>query len=364
MAFDNDRPDSGFALLGLVPSQPSESATAALDPSAPLTRRQARELENRSAPEVVAAVPVAVTPPAPIVFEAIRASQPDVRQPDFPMRSAIATSPLRKRSTAKRSKAKRETVKREIRQGKATTRPVGRRPRSSAGSRVLSFGAMLFAGALLVGMSVPANAFMSDDYMVPGNVAVLAGTASSDNSEKLPGQTLAVADDVAISAPSRDGYEVISYAQVLALKYANISYSYTVTSGAVRWPFPYAVPITDGFGERVGGFHKGVDFVPGVGTPIYAIADGTVKHAGEDYTGYGNNVIIEHTIADQNIESLSAHMQSGSSPIVTGQQVKVGDFLGLVGDTGLSYGAHLHFEIHVNGVPVDPFAWLQANAIN
>ena len=110
---------------------------------------------------------------------------------------------------------------------------------------------------------------------------------------------------------------------------------------------------------------RGVDFVPGGGTPIYAIADGTVKHAGEDQSsGYGNHVIITHTINGQSIESITAHMVSGSSPIVTGQRVKVGDFLGLVGDTGISYGAHLHFEIHVEGVPVDPFAWLQANAVN
>lgn len=350
MAFDNDRPDSGVAPPRLPPSQPSAFEAAALYPSAPLTRRQSRALENRSAPEAVAAVPVAVTPSAP-------------------MRTAIATTPLRKRSTAKSATVKRSTVKRELRRGKATTRPVGRRPGASAGSRILSFGAMLFAGALLVGMSVPANAFMTDDYMVQGTVAVLAGTASagtasSDNSEKLPGQTLAVADDVASSAPARDGYEVTSYREMLALKYANISYTYKATTGAVRWPFPYGVQITDGFGERWGGFHKGVDFVPGGGSPIYAIADGTAKHAGEDYTGYGNYVVIEHTIGGQSIQSLSAHMVSGSSPIVTGQQVKVGDFLGLVGDTGLSYGAHLHFEIHVNGVPVDPFAWLQANAIN
>jgi murein DD-endopeptidase MepM/ murein hydrolase activator NlpD len=57
-------------------------------------------------------------------------------------------------------------------------------------------------------------------------------------------------------------------------------------------------------------------------------------------------------------------MIAGSSPLVVGQTVKVGDLVGLVGSTGASTGAHLHLEIHLDGVFVDPFAWLQANAVN
>ena len=50
--------------------------------------------------------------------------------------------------------------------------------------------------------------------------------------------------------------------------------------------------------------------------------------------------------------------------LADGNTFKVGDFIGLVGDTGTSYGSHLHFELHVDKVPVDPFAWLTANAVN
>ncbi|WP_411353280.1 M23 family metallopeptidase [Microcella daejeonensis] len=52
----------------------------------------------------------------------------------------------------------------------------------------------------------------------------------------------------------------------------------------------------------------------------------------------------------------------GLVPLVVGQQIKAGEFIGQVGSTGASTGAHLHFEIHLDGVPVDPYAWLTANA--
>ncbi|MCU1441656.1 MAG: family metallopeptidase [Rhodoglobus sp.] len=292
-----------------------------------MTRRQARELENAAA----ARVPAKVVP----------------AKAEYPRRSVATTSP------------KLVQVKRTVKRGKASTRPSTRRPGSSASSKFLSLGAMLFAAALLVGMSVPANAFISAE-----SLSADASPLRVAQKEVLPAQSLAVSPDVASIAPIRDNYEVISYAQLLQLKYSGASYAYTATTGAVRWPFPYHVPITDGFGERVGGFHKGVDFVPGGGTPIYAIADGIASVAGEDYSGYGNHVIIQHDLGGVDVESLYAHMISGSSPIVQGQEVKVGDFLGLVGDTGVAYGAHLHFEIHINKVPIDPFAWLQANAVN
>ena len=106
----------------------------------------------------------------------------------------------------------------------------------------------------------------------------------------------------------------------------------------------------------------GVDFTPGNGTPIFVIADGTVIEARDDYYGFGNHVIIEHQINGHTITTLYAHMQHGSSTLVVGQAVKVGDLIGLVGQTGTATGPHLHLEITVDGVKVDPFAWLKANA--
>jgi murein DD-endopeptidase MepM/ murein hydrolase activator NlpD len=84
--------------------------------------------------------------------------------------------------------------------------------------------------------------------------------------------------------------------------------------------------------------------------------------ASEFGRGYGQFVYIEHEINGQSILSVYAHMQRNSSPLRVGDTVQVGDFLGLVGNTGTSTGPHLHLEIRINGDYVDPFAWLKENA--
>ncbi len=243
----------------------------------------------------------------------------------------------------------------------ATTTVVVRRPaapakRKKAASSLLSFGALLFAGALLVGVSVPANAFMSD-------AAPLAAATAA-----IEGQSVAVSADAKAADTTRAAYTVTSYAELLRARYGNRTYNYTVGSGPVQWPFPYAVPISDGYGERVApcrgcsSFHKGTDFTPGGGSAIYAIAAGTVTHAEVSDYGMGNNIIIDHVVNGVRVQSMYAHMQMSSSPLKVGDVVNVGDYVGLVGDTGTAIGAHLHLEIFVNGVNVDPYAWLKTNA--
>ncbi len=283
-----------------------------LEPT-PLTRRELREREQ------------------------LRQARPS----ELPKRSAIAP-----KGRGRMSRSTRRAVSKSLQQK-------GNR-RTSLASKLVSVVALLFAGTLVVAVSIPANLFVTDASAVTDDAPVA----------DVETQSLKVSAEAQDAAPVRDSFEAISYAQALALKYAGVDYGYEVTSGAVRWPFPYAVPITDGFGPRDGGFHKGVDFVPGAGTPIYAIADGVATTATFDNSGYGQHVVLQHNLGGVDVESLYGHMIEGSSPIVLGQQVKVGDFLGLVGDTGVAYGAHLHFEIHIDKVPVDPFAWLQANAVN
>jgi len=289
-------------------------------------------------------------------------SQPLTRRQSRDADSARAVASTRSAGPSRtKSRAARAARPTSVRRTLSSTKPVSSRPqgRQSVPRRIFSFGALLFVAALVVGMSVPANAFFSDSSTM---VAVTAPAS-------LPGQSVEVSEDAVAALPVRDGYEVKTYAQQLQEKYANVSYTFSATSGAVRWPFPYAVTITDGFGPRpisVSGtaFHNGVDFTPGEGTPIYAIADGVVSVHSEDQGGFGNHVILQHDIGGQDIESLYGHMQFGSSPLVVGEQVRVGDFIGLVGNTGTSYGAHLHFELHVDKTPVDPFVWLTNNAVN
>jgi hypothetical protein len=110
--------------------------------------------------------------------------------------------------------------------------------------------------------------------------------------------------------------------------------------------------------------HKGVDFVPGYGEPIFAVADGMVIEMGSN-GGYGNYVKLKHLIGNSEgvIEewvTLYAHMKNDSFPegMIIGTVVKSGDTIGAVGNTGMSTGPHLHFELIINGEHVDPLPLL------
>ncbi|MGK5443119.1 M23 family metallopeptidase [Micromonospora sp. URMC 105] len=112
------------------------------------------------------------------------------------------------------------------------------------------------------------------------------------------------------------------------------------------------------YGMRWGKLHTGIDLVAAEGTPYVAIHSGTVTKAGW-FGGYGYAVIVQH--ADGS-EAIYGH--SSSVNVKEGQQVKAGDQLGLVGNTGHSYGSHLHLEIHVKGEPRDPVPWLQERGVD
>jgi murein DD-endopeptidase MepM/ murein hydrolase activator NlpD len=91
------------------------------------------------------------------------------------------------------------------------------------------------------------------------------------------------------------------------------------------------------------------------GALVVAAADGEVIYAGYR-GGYGNTVIIDH---GNGVATLYAHMQSGSIMVSVGQSVERGQGIGRVGSTGLSTGPHLHFEVRINGTPVDPMPYLR-----
>ena len=100
-------------------------------------------------------------------------------------------------------------------------------------------------------------------------------------------------------------------------------------------------------------YHYAVDIAASTGTPIYAVANGTVLRS-EWHDSYGYYVIIDHGIdKDGNhIATLYAHMSVKYA--VAGTTVNQGDVIGLVGNTGYSFGSHLHFEFRINGVRSDP----------
>jgi murein DD-endopeptidase MepM/ murein hydrolase activator NlpD len=95
-------------------------------------------------------------------------------------------------------------------------------------------------------------------------------------------------------------------------------------------------------------FHKGMDFTAPTGTPIYASGNGKVSRAQRSAT-FGNVVYIEHGYG---YKTIYAHMSK--IKIRRGQNVKRGDLIGYVGNTGRSVSAHLHYEVHKNGRPLNP----------
>jgi len=119
-------------------------------------------------------------------------------------------------------------------------------------------------------------------------------------------------------------------------------------SGRVSSPFGYRIhPIF-----HVRKMHTGVDMSAGMGTPIKAADSGTVVQAGWR-GGYGKCVVISH---GNGVATLYAHQSVIS--VSVGDTVTRGEVIGKVGSTGYSTGAHLHFEVRVNGSPVDPMRYL------
>jgi murein DD-endopeptidase MepM/ murein hydrolase activator NlpD len=123
--------------------------------------------------------------------------------------------------------------------------------------------------------------------------------------------------------------------------------------GGLVWPIPGAA-LESPFGLRNdplsngAGFHPGADVKASYGTEVHSAAAGHVVRAG-DCGGYGSCVVIDH---GDNVATLYGHLSQ--IDVSVGDTVATGDVIGLAGSTGWSTGAHLHFEVRVHGLPIDP----------
>ncbi|UBH06126.1 hypothetical protein K8P10_001637 [Leucobacter sp. Psy1] len=146
-----------------------------------------------------------------------------------------------------------------------------------------------------------------------------------------------------------------------SLKPSGATYA-NVESSAVQFPFADGVAtLTDGFGYRtapVAQFHDAQDFAAPAGTPISIIADGTVAEAGYSDDGCGFGLKVDHEIDGEEVSSRYCHMELASHSYAVGDSVSVGDEAGRVGNTGMSFGPHLHLVIKVAGTAVDPLPFL------
>jgi murein DD-endopeptidase MepM/ murein hydrolase activator NlpD len=124
------------------------------------------------------------------------------------------------------------------------------------------------------------------------------------------------------------------------------------TQSAAGFIWPVNGPVTSGYGMRWGRLHEGIDIAAPTGTSIWAAAAGTVIYAGW-LGGYGNLVVVDH---GNGLATAYAH--ASAILVFVGQSVAQGETVSLVGSTGNSSGPHLHFEVRVNGVAVDPLLYL------
>lgn len=115
------------------------------------------------------------------------------------------------------------------------------------------------------------------------------------------------------------------------------------------------IQISSGFGHRtdpvyfVNRMHEGLDFAGSINTEIYATADGIVTLTEDSRRGYGKEIVISHEFG---YTTKYAHLNA--IKVTTGQKIKRGQLIGLMGSTGKSTGTHLHYEVRLNGQPINP----------
>ena len=129
------------------------------------------------------------------------------------------------------------------------------------------------------------------------------------------------------------------------------------TTTRFAWPAPDSRHITSTFGNRTISlygyerFHTGIDINAATGSPVVAAEDGTVIVSVYD-GGWGNYIMINH---GDNLITLYAHLNERH--VEVGQSVLKGEQIGTTGNSGLSSGPHLHFEVRVNGKSTEPFLY-------
>jgi len=262
-----------------------------------------------------------------------------------------STAPTTRREIAAQQ---RETRKHEHKRGPLTT-PF--RKFAAATASVAAAGAI---AAIVVGVGLP--------FAAPATAEIDAAAATAAPEEGAAETQLQgyVAGASAESEPLTQvqGYEASTFRELASVSGVNTAgafYENDVTAD-IQYPFAIGTSMSSGFGARWGRMHEGIDFTPGLGAPIQAIADGVVTEATEAGGAYGVNIRIQHVIDGEVVESHYAHMINGSMTVQVGDQVHVGQVIGQTGNTGRSTGAHTHFEIRYNGVAVDPQPWLAEHA--
>ncbi|MBT1541854.1 MULTISPECIES: M23 family metallopeptidase [Curtobacterium] len=325
-----------------------------------LSRRAALEAERAAArgPQRRSkAAPVAKVAKPAKVAQAAQVAQ--AAKPAKPLVLAT-TEPTGRRAAAARATTEHvdDRIQRVVRRPAPRATRTATAPRASRSAR---------AGRITLTSAAAAIAMFAASAM-PAHASAGTSMATSTIAPIVRTQDYAVTQAVTAAGSDRDGFTVGGGSTVTTKTAGSSGTAGGAVSfgGAVRSPFPGPVQMSSGFGYRsapcgaCSSLHQGLDFTPGMGTPIGAVAAGKVRVSGT-YFSYGNAVIIDHVVDGRQVSTLYGHMIPGSSPLKVGDTVAAGQFIGLVGSSGVSTGAHLHLEVLMDGVtPIDPKAWLEA----
>ena len=121
----------------------------------------------------------------------------------------------------------------------------------------------------------------------------------------------------------------------------------------VVWPTKGVITLEFAQSSMYQVFHTGIDLASKLDEPVNPAMDGTVIYAGEIFWGYGKHVIIDH---GNNVTTIYAHLNK--IYVFKGQKVTTSDVIGGQGQTGWATGVHLHFQVNVYGIPVNPRVFL------
>jgi murein DD-endopeptidase MepM/ murein hydrolase activator NlpD len=341
---------------------------ASMPSTAPVTRRQLREAERRaeqgSVRDVAARAASALTGPlvatVPLDGSAGRVGEAPCRG-DVPVEAA-----RRHPSRAELRAAERSAVRRRV-----------QAPRWMPRAAVLgALGAATIVAPLagFVGTGQGAAEELPPVATVPAGQTVLDAldAAATQHDSDTAGATSALLADSSASARAlvQSSRSVDRDAAVCSAATGGGANGAGAALGAERMTMPLAVgtyTLSSPYGNRIHPIqgtwtkHEGLDFAAPLGTPIHAVADGVVVHAGEGLDGRSSMlVIVEHEIDGQTFYSWYVHMYADGVFVTEGQQVRGGEVIGEVGSNGNSTGPHLHLEIHLDdaGTTTDPGAFL------
>lgn len=222
---------------------------------------------------------------------------------------------------------------------------------------------ILFSLILAVGVIVP-----SPKPVEAATTYYVKVTTNSLNVRSGPGTTYAIVGSAKLGQTFKylgvsGGWTKINFNGTA--RYVSSTYvkKYSVTTSAAPMIIPTKGTLTQGYGPASGQygytFHNGIDLAAVKGTPVVAAASGQVIVA-RNYGAYGNHIMMSHQINGVTYITVYAHLDRIN--VVKGQTVTKGTAIGAVGNTGNSFGNHLHFEVHRNSYVYSSSS--AANSIN